>query len=239
MRSQLSVLLILIVISGNFGQDIKGDDLLNKAIQYHDPEDQWSSFNGKLSITMKTPNKGDRISKVTLNLPAEYFALTATRDGITTEQKLEKGNCTLALNGAADFSEEEAKKHRLNCDRASSMKDYYTYLYGLPMKLRDPGTIIDPEVQTKTFKGKKYLVLKVNYTEPVGGDTWYFYFDPSTYAMEVYQFFHDESKNDGEYILLSGEEKVSGIKMPRTRAWYYNKDDTYLGTDILTEAMAL
>ncbi len=28
----------------------------------------------------------------------------------------------------------------------------------------------------------------------VGEDTWYFYFDPLTYAMEVYQFYHEEEK---------------------------------------------
>ncbi|MCV6629519.1 MAG: DUF6503 family protein, partial [Flavobacteriaceae bacterium] len=61
----------------------------------------------------------------------------------------------------------------------------------------------------------------------------YFYFDPDTYAMEVYQFFHDETKNDGEYILLTETKEISGIKMPKNRAWYYNKDNTYLGTDKL------
>jgi hypothetical protein len=115
-------------------------------------------------------------------------------------------------------------------------KNYYTYLYGLPMKLKDSGTIIDQQTSRKTFKGKEYLVLKASYEKEVGEDIWYFYFDPESYAMEVYQFFHDESKNDGEYILLTGEEEVSGIKMPKTRAWYYNKDEKYLGTDVLTKA---
>ena len=68
----------------------------------------------------------------------------------------------------------------------------------------------------------------------MGKDTWYFYFDPSTFALEVYQFYHDESKNDGEYILLSGEETVQGIKIPKTRAWYTNQANEYLGTDVLS-----
>ena len=65
-------------------------------------------------------------------------------------------------------------------NRGSMMKDYYTYLYGLPMKLKDPGTIVDPKVTKKRFKGKRYLVLKVSYDQEVGKDTWYFYFDQST-----------------------------------------------------------
>ena len=90
-------------------------------------------------------------------------------------------------------------------------------------------------MREKTFKGKKYNVLKVTYDEAVGKDIWYFYFDPETNAMEVYQFFKDESKKDGEYILLTEEVVINNIKMPKNRAWFYNKDDAYLGTDILKQ----
>jgi hypothetical protein len=107
------------------------------------------------------------------------------------------------------------------------------------MKLKDAGTIIDPIVQRKTFKAKEYLVLKVTYDEGVGSDTWYFYFDPKTYAMEVYQFFKDEAKNDGEYILLSELQVINEIKIPKVRAWYYNKNNGYLGTDKLISAKKL
>ena len=56
--------------------------------------------------------------------------------------------------------------------------------------------------------------------------------------MEVYQFFKTDTNGkvkpkSGEYILLSEEAIVNGIKMPKVRAWYYNKDDKYLGTDTL------
>jgi predicted membrane-bound dolichyl-phosphate-mannose-protein mannosyltransferase len=113
-------------------------------------------------------------------------------------------------------------------------KDYFTYLYGLPMKLRDPGTLIDPKVVQKTKNGTDYWVLKVTYEPEVGSDTWYFYFDQSSYALKQYQFFHEESKNDGEYIILEDEINIAGIKMPKNRSWYYNSDDTFLGKDILT-----
>ena len=159
--------------------------------------------------------------------------MKAVRDTISTEYTLDKGKCGIKFGGKSDFDEATAKAHRLSCERANMYKNYYTYLYGLPMKLRDEGTIIHDTVEMKTFMGKRYLVLKVTYEDPVGGDTWYFYFNPENYAMEVYQFFHDEAKNDGEYIILTEEETVNDIKMPKNRAWYYNSDDKYLGTDIL------
>ena len=106
------------------------------------------------------------------------------------------------------------------------------------MKLKDPVTIISEYAINKRFKGKDYLVLKASYDKAVGSDVWYFYFDPESYAMKVYQFYKTGDKGNvtegsGEYILLTEEETVSGIKMPKIRAWYYNKDDKYLGTDTL------
>jgi len=231
----ISAVFILLLILRGSAQELTGEQLLEKAIRYHDPNGNWNSFKGKLFVTMEAPEANDRVSEISMNLPAESFKLVWQRDENTAVQTVEKDSCYITLNGSSEISEENITKFRLTCDRAKMMKDYYTYLYGLPMKLKDPGTIIDSKTQKKTFKGKEYLVLKVNYEEAVGEDTWYFYFDPNTYAMEVYQFFHDESKNDGEYILLSEEEIVNGIKMPKIRAWYYNKADTYLGTDILTK----
>ncbi len=220
-------------------QELTGSALLEKSIQYHDPNGNWNSFKGVLTVTMATPNSSDRTTKLKIDFPAQFFSSTVQKDGNTMISTLDKGGCTLLLNGSAEIPKAALDSLRMSCDRAKMMRDYYTYLYGLPMKLKDEGTNIHQNVQKKTFKGKDYLVLKVDYNESVGKDTWYFYFDPETYALEVYQFYHDESKKDGEYILLTDAIEVNAIKMPKTRAWYYNKDDGYLGTDTLTEAKRL
>ncbi len=219
----------------SYTQEISGDELLNKAIEFHDPKGNWPTFKGGFQVTMETPNSSDRVSKIHLNLPRQEFVLDVVKENDSYAYLIEKDSCGMSLNGSSKINEKDIKRLQLSCERGMMMKDYYTYLYGLPMKLKDPGTIVEPKVEKRTFKGKEYLVLKVNYSEGVGKDTWYFYFDPSTFAMEVYQFFHDETKNDGEYILLKGLENVHGINMPMSRAWYYNKDDKYLGTDILSK----
>ena len=223
----------ILFCSTNYSQELSGNELLDKAISYHDSNGNWSSFNGELRVTMESPEKSTRLTEIKINLPIEYFYSKASRDNDTTEFILEKENCEILYNGSTSFSEEIAKEKQLNCERAKMYKNYYTYLYGLPIKLKDPGTIIQEKIERKTFHGKEYLVLKVTYKEVVGKDTWYFYFDPETFAMEVYQFFHDESKNDGEYILLTEEETINGIKMPKNRAWYTNKEEKHLGTDVL------
>ena len=239
MRTSIIALLLFIGFTVN-SQTTTGKELLDKAISYHDPNNTWSSFEGTLNVTMETPKSSNRDSEIQINLPEEYFYVKAKHDTITTEYTINKQECLIRLNGLSELSEEQLKTHRLSCERANMYKNYYTYLYGLPMKLKDPGTNIHETVELKNFKGKDYLVLKATYDEGVGSDVWYFYFNTETYAMEIYQFFKtDDSGNikpdSGEYILLTEEETINGIKMPKTRAWYYNKDDKYLGTDILNK----
>lgn len=234
MRFFVSFLILLFSLS-SISQELSGNELLEKAIAYHDPNGNWESFKGGFQVTMETPNSSNRVSKIHIDLLREEFVLDVVKEKDSYAYIIKKDSCKISLNGSLEITAQQSKAHRLNCERGIMMKDYYTYLYGLPMKLKDPGTIISQKVEKRTFKEKEYLVLKVNYAKEVGEDVWYFYFDPKTYGMEVYQFFHDESKNDGEYILLKGLENIHEIKMPKTRAWYYNKDDKYLGTDILSQ----
>jgi len=238
MKKYLTVFILSIVHLSIQSQTLSSLQLLDKAISYHDPNGNWATFNGMLHVTMETPNNPNRNSEIKINLPSEYFYVKATRDTLTTEYSINKGDCKITLNGKSNLSKETLKKHRLSCQRATMYKNYYTYLYGLPMKLKDIGTNIHKKVERKTFKGKEYLVLKATYDESVGSDVWYFYFNPKTYAMEVYQFFKTDANgnqkpNSGEYILLTDEAIISDIKIPKNRAWYTNKDNKLLGTDIL------
>ena len=228
----LAAISILIINDLN-AQELSASEVLNKAIRFHDPNGVWQTFKGDFTVEMTTPKRPVRTSKISLDFGQQLFDLQVERGEVNYRYWLSKNTCILSFDGDSEFSEEIKKEHRLTCERANMMKNYYTYLYGLPMKLKDPGTHLHPQVQKKRFKGKEYLVLKVDYAQEVGEDTWYFYFDPQTFAMEVYQFYHEEAKNDGEYIILSGLENVQGIRMPKKRDWYYNKDDKFLGSDLL------
>jgi len=211
---------------------LTGNELLEKAIKYHDPNGHWTTFTGHLFITMETPKSGNRDSNIIIDIPNEYFKLEASKGSTRTIYTIDKDTCFVQIDGNTP-TKEDIEKNNLTCERAKLFQNYYTYLYGLPMKLKDPGTIIHNKVETKEFKGQNYWVLKATYEKETGNDIWYFYFNKNNYKMEVYQFFHDESKNDGEYILLTEEETINNIKMPKIRAWYTNKDDKYLGTDFL------
>ena len=236
MKIIFSILTLLLSFT-IYTQNLTANDLLDKAIEYHNPNGDWEGFNDTFTVVMTTPNAPKRTSVISIDLPKQYFSVTATKDTVTTTYTLDKGKCKMVYNERV-LDSINAKQKSMTCDRATLYKNYYTYLYGLPMKLKDPGTNLSDIVEQKTFKGKDYLVLKATYDEAVGSDVWYFYFNRKTYVMEIYQFFKTddngkEKPDTGEYILLSEEALVNGIKMPKVRAWYYNKDDKYLGTDTL------
>lgn len=237
MRKSYIILLLLGSLSIQ-AQELTGSQLLDKTIAYHDPNNNWPEFIGKFQVTMTTPNNPDRVSEIEINLPAQFFELFATRDSLLTGYTVSKDEVSVSKINLRDKNELITTTDK-DVNRAILMRDYYTYLYGLPMKLKDDGTIINEVVTRKSFKGKEYLVLEVSYDKNVGSDVWYFYFDPVSYRMEVYQFFKTDEKgklkpDSGEYILLSGNHELNKIKIPATRQWYYNKDDQFLGTDTIT-----
>ena len=234
MKNLLLILVFLLPIQ-TFCQEITGKELLEKAIKFHDPNGNWEAFNGTLFVTMETPKSPKRVSEINIDLLNQIFSVKATSGKNTSGYVVNRDSVQIFFNGDKNPSEEILKKNRLSKARAKMYQNYYTYLYGLPMKLKDPGAIIHNEVMLDKFKGDEYYVLKVTYDKKVGGDTWYFYFETETYQMRYYQFYHDESKHDGEYILLDGLETINGVKMPKKRSWYMNKDDKYLGTDILSK----
>ncbi|GER58406.1 DUF6503 family protein [Patiriisocius marinus] len=230
MKSLVTAVLFLFVLTSSNAQNISASEVLNKSIAFHDPQGNWPTFNGELQVTMVTPKRSPRLSVVNIDLPSEKFQLKQSRDSVETRYYLEKGECTTTVT-------DSLVGKRTPCEMAVFFKDYYTYLYGLPMKLKDPGTIVNPIAERVNFKGKEYLKISVKYDEAVGTDVWQFYFDPKTYAMEVYQFFKGDpegkGKNTGEYILLKDLKTINNIQFPQAREWYYNKDNTYLGTDKL------
>jgi len=230
MKNQLLLSLLFFSLSIS-AQNITGSALLDETIAYHDPNGNWESLGTKITFAEDERN-GKMIKQIIeFRNGGDYFKGYRNDGEHEVVQILDGDKCTLTLDGSSEFSYEEKEKHRLTCERAQKMRDYYVYLYGLPMKLKDNGTQVDEKVAKVKFMGKEYFKLKVTYNAAVGKDIWYFYISPITYEMSAYQFFHDESKNDGEYITLEGMVEIDGIKIPKLRTWYTNKEDKLLGVD--------
>ena len=233
MRLFISLLFTVFCYNLSLSQDLSAEQLLERSMAFHDPDDNWKKSRFTLVVDMQIPGRPVRSSEIVIDNEKGTFDLSVVQGGNLLQWSVDGlDSAEMKVNFRAP-SQAEADSLSLTTDRARRWRNYYCYLYGLPMKLTDDGTNIEEGVMETTFMGKAVLALKVTYDEQVGKDTWYFYFNPDTYAMVGYRFYHDEAQNDGEYIVLEGMSIHNGLRIPKDRSWYTNAENKLLGTDYL------
>lgn len=232
MRLTAIITIILITKSICLLGQMDGKTLLKRSVAYHDPQEKLMKREAIFHLNESRTNAADRTSIVTVNPKKQRFNLVRTVDGVQSTITLEKEKIALRI---VNITGSDVVKNDMTPERIRNMKNYYEYLWYMPVKLNDPGTIIGDKIIKTDFFGKTALQMKVTYEDYVGHDIWYFYFDPSTYALIGYRFYHDEGANDGEYVLLDGESESNGVRIPKVRQWYTHKEGKLLGTDTLTK----
>jgi hypothetical protein len=215
------------------------NELLERSLAYHDPQNAWSSRPIEITAEVRLAVRlaaergyARRTDRIRVDNAAEQFQYWSEKGADRIEITGDGGTFSARLNGSSEISAEDRQEHRLANDQLPGWRDYFTYVYGMPMKLRDPGTRLDPAVTRTEFAGREVFALRVTYAPEVGTDTWYFYVNPRTFALVGCRFFHDEAKNDGEYIVFEGEIKgPHGLRLPKLRHWHMNRDDEYIAVD--------
>ena len=211
--------------------------LIAKSIAYHDPDGRWDTGEIALRIMESRPNGVARTVEVGMAPGRGRMVVSRETDSeMVTFAVVGEEILMRAVDANEDLDEEALAEHGLDSERVMWLRNYYLFVWGLPMKLRDPGTIVDPEPVADSFDDQEALKVRVTYDPEVGGDTWYFYFHPDTARLLGYRFYHDESKNDGEYIHLEGEIENGGLRLPAKRSWFFHSSDEFLGED---EAVSL
>lgn len=237
MRILLTLYLILSIsfITTNQAQSPTASEIVSNSIDYHDPQGKLLKKDVSLFLTETRPNGSDRKTEVSFNLKKEKFQMKQIRDDRNIKTTYDCGKISFLLDGKKEISAEDKEKYRLDENRVEMLKNYYQYLWLMPLKLIDEGTNFNPLVKTKDFFGKESLEIRVTYDPSVGSDVWYFYFNPTSFALQGYRFYHDEEKNDGEYIILDEEVTFEGVRIPKIRKWFTHKEDKFLGSDILDQ----
>ena len=207
---------------------------LDKSIAYHYPNNGWANFAYSLTMLETRPGGTDRNSTLVMDVPGDRFVTEVLAGDTRIYRELVQGKAKGSLNGKTDVSDEDAHKHRLTPERISWLRNYYFYMWGLPAKLKDPGTILGEKAEKGEFLGKPVIVLNVRYQPEVGTDFWQFYLHPETAALVGCRFWRKDPKTDGEYIIFKEEYKLGDLRIPNVRGWYMNADDKHLGDDSIT-----
>ncbi|WP_424963066.1 DUF6503 family protein [Ekhidna sp.] len=210
MRILLSLLLVLPLL---LGAQTTAGQILAKAVSYHDPEDNWPTLDATFYFKETRPTGPDRSTIITFRNAESYMKINRNDEEIYEVN----GEVAEVLKG----DQEKA--------RALVLRNYYLYIWGLPMKLYDKSTTEITLAEDEKVGDNLCKVLRVAYEK----DTWYFYFDEDSGRMLQYKFYQDVAETEGEMITLEDEIEVQGIKIPQKRSWFTLPEMKYLGTDVL------
>jgi hypothetical protein len=188
--------------------------VLAKAARYHDPQHEWPTLKATFHFTETRPDGEGSSSSMVLDNERTYMKVDMGG----------KESYEITVDSAKVLSGDK------DPERGLRIRNYFLYLWGLPMKLYDEGTPFDPKVTTAEVNGITCDVIRVAYEK----DTWYFSIDQTTGRMVQYKFYQDETAGKGEVITLEGEIKLRGLTIPQKRNWYTLPAKKYLGTDILS-----
>lgn len=214
--------------------------LIDASIAHHDPQGVWESGQihlvtevvySEMLIETRALEHPSRIGEIWLAPAWQTFKYASTTGAHTTEYEIDHDQTWTRLDGREDVTDAEREAHGIRDPHG--MRDYYEYVFGLPMKLKDPGTIFDPKVRSAEFHGRDAWKVRVTYEGDVGSDIWDFFFDKTTSALVASRFYHDVEANDGEYILYDGEivDEATGLRLPATHDWYTNDGRGQLAID--------
>lgn len=205
---------IVLVFQGFILSAQTAQEILEKAIDYHDPDRQWKSLEATFSFKENRPDGADRRTILKLKNAENWHSLNRNDEEIYE----------IDGRGNVNFLMEKG-----DGDRARMLRSYYVYLWGLPMKLFDKGTPVDSKTTNRTIKGLDCYGVVVPYNK----ETYTFYFSKENYRMVAYQFFKNDDSGKGEMIHLKDEIKFKKMRIPKERSWYELPNDKYLGSDIL------
>lgn len=195
------------------------EGILAKALAYHDPNGLWPTLAAEFRFAESRPDGKDTQSVMRLDNRRTYMHI----DFSGKETYEITGEKCVVVKGGKD------------AERGLGIRNYFLYLWGLPMKLRDPGTTFDPQVGSSVIDGAACDVIRVNYEK----DHWFFHIDRESGRMRQYEFYGDEEKTKGEIITLRGEVELGSLRIPQERGWYKIPGNEFLGTDRLETATLL
>ena len=97
MRPFFILFLFISISTSTTAQALSGMELLDKSIEYHDPNSKWNQFNGSFSVIMESPNRPLRKSKITLDLTRSFFELNVQIGENQWKASLVNEDCDLFL----------------------------------------------------------------------------------------------------------------------------------------------
>ncbi|WP_340073971.1 DUF6503 family protein [Leptobacterium sp. I13] len=207
---------------------LTAQEIIERSIEYYHMED-WGSFSGKFKISQTIPEAKEEdeafITLLEFDNSKQYFRLE--RPSLEQIFGVKDGVLFAEVKG------EDALHKDVSELNITSMKSYWTYLLGIPAKLKDPGSVPNDTIKKVSFREKDHWLVTIPYEK----ETWSFYFNSNTYALQKACFIMNQNPSYGNCIEFEKEIEVNNIKFQQEQHWY-DLDGKKLGEEVI-EASSL
>lgn len=228
MKYLIKLLYLIVPLLTISGQSPTSSDILEASIDYHDPNRLWAT----LHEDFKVYGSRDTLSLKLYNDQGTVEWTQKLKDGRLITAGYVLDSCFVKIDSKPIEPQGQIDNLLLDCPQVISRSNYWLYMYGLPMKLKDVQAVIDPDPMKVQFLDKEYWRIKVHYNSP-NGDHWQFYFDADTYRFAIAQYFHSAHGDDNEYIVFDSPIKVGQMVLPAKHSWHIFKNRQFIGSEEL------
>jgi hypothetical protein len=203
------------------------EEILSKAIQYHDPQGNWDNFSGKM-LHITVFGSGYVVHEtIELDRTKDYYCSTAKQEFGTVVRGLDGGEPFFTVNGQAPESEEIINNWSLNKEGVKMFKQQHSCHFGLLMQLKEAGMVLSEQVNKAEFDGRNCYTLTFNGEADQVIDPFYqgervLYIDAQTYSLRGCHMKHPQFSPATYYF--SREIEIDGIKVPHTRVFVREHD---------------
>lgn len=228
---------LLILFSCNQKETLTNNEILEKGIEKHDPNNEWESANINIHIQEPRISNPERYSIVKLNNKNGSFELHRNREKSVSKHIIdENGVSKTFLDNQISTDSLLIKKYRLDPKRNFGYKRFYQLLLGLPMSLQNEKFYLKENVEEVFFNHQNAYKLSLELEKPMFSKNWNLYFSLNDFTLLGIEVVFPEDKNKGERLFFDGEMKINAMSIARTRHWY-ELDNTYAGSDIIIKKL--
>ena len=156
------------LFTSTYATTLTHKQLVKNSIKYHDPTQSWWSITHIFSVEVyyaeafkkKRNRENPPPGEIILFPEMERFEMRYFGEAGGTELVLESEGCyTREPGGIRDTHAVSINGHPRSCKDMPFFRDYYRYLFSMPMNLQDEGWDLIKEVFEKEWKGQKVVGL--------------------------------------------------------------------------------
>lgn len=200
-------------------KNVTGQEILEQTIKYHDPNNMWNSYKGKLFEVTVFPSKYVVKETIEIDNENDFYLSTCFQDFGILKRGIEKGKSIFSLNDKPDIPDNIKNNWGISDEDIKIFSVEHHSHFGLPMVLKNSGMKLNKEVEIADFDGRKCYALKFIGDSDLVRNSFcegerVLYIDMNDYAMR------GEKNSNFIHAIFSGEIDINGIKVVHSKAFY-------------------